>query len=147
VASIRAASAELVGYAHITNYQLTYNGTVLDDYGDLSILQQQQQEQEQPPKDTPGQIQMELKPYQTVREHVLRLQHWLDGNPPVVKALVETESPPTSDSPTKTGTGTKTKPEPQSTAVPSTPPSDELSHSRNGSWIQEEQKERTQSQL
>ena len=135
VASIRAALAELVGYAHITNYQLTYNGSVLDDYGDLTILQQQQdQGEEQAPNNTAGHIQMELKPYQTVREHVLRLQHLLDGNPPVVKALVEPDpTTAAAESPTKTGTtgktkasaGTKTQPEPQSTTVPPTPTSDD----------------------
>jgi protein TIF31 len=79
VTSIRAALAELVGYAHITNYQLTCNGAALDDYGDLATLSED------------SKIQMELQPYQTVREHILRLQQLLEGNPPVVKALVESQ--------------------------------------------------------
>ena len=133
VASIRAALAELVGYAHMTNYQLTYNGTPLDDYGDLTILQQQQN---QPNDDdanaaagddtnqqTATHIQMELKPYQTVREHVWRLQHLLDGNPPVVKALMETEpthrpgTTATTATPgtTTSTTGTHAPPDPPST--------------------------------
>jgi hypothetical protein len=77
VTSIRAALAELVGYAHITNYQLAVDGRVLDDYGDLVGLEDA------------SQIVMELKPYQTIREHVLRLQQLLEGNPPVVKTLVD----------------------------------------------------------
>ena len=81
VASIRAALAELVESAHITNYRLVdiSDGRLLDDYGDLSLLSDD------------SQIKLELRPYQTVREHVFRLQHMLDANPPVVKALVQAE--------------------------------------------------------
>ena len=79
VSSIRAALAELIQTAQITNYQLvSSDGQALDEYGDLSTLSDD------------SQIKMQLRPYQTVREHVLRLQHLLDGNPPVVKALVDT---------------------------------------------------------
>lgn len=101
VSSIRAALSELIESAHITNYQLvTTDGRVLDEYGDLSTLSDD------------SKIQMDLRPYQTVREHVLRLLHLLDGNPPVVKALVETQrtdDKPAADGPSAPEEGTTKK--------------------------------------
>ena len=76
VASIRAALGELVGYAPFTNYKLVANGNILDDFGDLSGV----------PDNT--EIAMNLELYTNVREHVLRLMQLLQGNPPVVTALV-----------------------------------------------------------
>jgi len=80
VTSIRAALAELVGYAHITNYKLVANGNTLDDYGDLTGVV------------TDTDIEMKLERYSNAREHVLRLQQLLQGNPPVVTALIGTSS-------------------------------------------------------
>jgi Mitochondrial function, CLU-N-term len=103
VSSIRAALSELVDFAHLTNYCLIFDGQILDDYGDLSKLSDD------------SKIQIELRPYQTVREHVMRLQFLLDGNPPVVKSLVETNDDKDSEEtfPTKTEssivTGKKSK--------------------------------------
>mmetsp|Transcript_8650 Transcript_8650/g.9915 ORF Transcript_8650/g.9915 Transcript_8650/m.9915 type:complete len:1345 (+) Transcript_8650:157-4191(+) len=76
VTSIRAALAELVGYAHITNYKLVANGKTLDDYGDLAGVVECTK------------IEMKLERYCNAREHVLRLQQLLQGNPPVVTALI-----------------------------------------------------------
>mmetsp|Transcript_27385 Transcript_27385/g.40432 ORF Transcript_27385/g.40432 Transcript_27385/m.40432 type:complete len:1332 (+) Transcript_27385:149-4144(+) len=80
VASIRAALGELVGYAPITNYKLVANGKTLDDFGDLSGVSDN------------SEIEMKLEFYSNVREHVLRLLQLLQGNPPVVTALVGSSS-------------------------------------------------------